>query len=134
MRLAGQRRQTILARLRAGALDVEALSAELGVSASTIRRDLARLAAGGQVLRTYGGAAVPEQSLQVRAGVNMEQKRAIARLAASFVQPGETLLLDAGTTTGALAAELAARARAQVEELFDSRGQAARLAELVVQP
>lgn len=31
-------------------------------------------------------------------------------------------------------AELAARARAQVEELFDSRGQAARLAELVVQP
>ncbi|EKM98333.1 MULTISPECIES: DeoR/GlpR family DNA-binding transcription regulator [Acidocella] len=107
MRLAGQRRQTILARLRAGALDVEALSAELGVSASTIRRDLARLAAGGQVLRTYGGAAVPEQSLQVRAGVNMEQKRAIARLAASFVQQGETLLLDAGTTTGALAAELA---------------------------
>ena len=35
---------------------------------------------------------------------------------------------------GADHAELAARARAQVEELFDSRGQAARLAELVVQP
>lgn len=109
MKAAGQRRQHILTRLRTGALDVEALSDELGVSASTIRRDLARLAAEGHVLRTYGGAAVPEQSAQVRAHVNPTEKRAIARLAAQFVQPGDTVLLDAGTTTGALAAELAQR-------------------------
>lgn len=109
MRVASQRRKHILTRLRAGTADVEALSAELGVSASTIRRDLTRLAAEGHVLRTYGGAAVPEQSVQVRAQENPREKQAIAKLAAQFVQPGETLLLDAGTTTGALAAELAAR-------------------------
>lgn len=109
MRVASQRRKHILTRLRAGTADVEALSAELGVSASTIRRDLTRLAAEGHVLRTYGGAAVPEQSVQVRAQENPREKQAIAKLAAQFVQRGETLLLDAGTTTGALAVELAAR-------------------------
>ncbi|MGE4481587.1 DeoR/GlpR family DNA-binding transcription regulator [Acidocella sp.] len=114
MRVASQRRKHILTRLRAGTADVEALSAELGVSASTIRRDLTRLAAEGHVLRTYGGAAVPEQSVQVRAQENPREKQAIARLAAQFVQPGETLLLDAGTTTGALAAELAAREALQL--------------------
>ena len=107
MKAASQRRQHILARLRDGALDVEALSGELDVSASTIRRDLARLATEGQLLRTYGGAAAPEQSAQARAQVNPAEKRAIARMAASIVQPGEAILLDAGTTTGALAAILA---------------------------
>lgn len=110
MRIAEQRRQSILARLRDGAVDVDELSADLGVSSSTIRRDLARLSANGRVLRTYGGGtAVPEQSAHLRAHTNPAEKRAIARLAAQFVYPGEVLLLDAGTTTGALAEELAKR-------------------------
>lgn len=109
MRVAGQRRQHILARLQAGNADVEALCKELGVSASTIRRDLARLEAAGRLLRTYGGAAATEQSFHMRAKENKREKQAIARLAARLVQAGETLLLDAGTTTGALAAELATR-------------------------
>lgn len=66
------------------------------------------------MLRTYGGAtpigpAVPEQSLDQRIATNQAQKRAIARCAATAVQAGETIIVDAGTTTGALAVELRER-------------------------
>jgi DeoR family fructose operon transcriptional repressor len=105
------RRARILELVQDGLVDVERLSGELNISASTVRRDLARLGAEGRLLRTYGGAAPAgpqsEQSLPQRAAANRAEKRAIARLAAGFVAPGDTVLLDAGTTTGALAAELA---------------------------
>ncbi|MFD3733747.1 DeoR/GlpR family DNA-binding transcription regulator [Streptomyces sp. NPDC058632] len=93
-----------------GLASVEELSRHFGVTASTIRRDLARLTADGRLARTYGGAmalnAHPEASLRQRTGEAYAQKRAIARWAAAQVQPGETLLLDAGSTIGALAHEL----------------------------
>ncbi|MGW4234896.1 DeoR/GlpR family DNA-binding transcription regulator [Streptomyces sp. NPDC004980] len=86
------------------------MSRHFGVTASTIRRDLARLTADGRLARTYGGAmalnAHPEAPLRQRSGEAHAQKRAIARWAAAQVQPGETLLLDAGSTIGALAHEL----------------------------
>lgn len=104
-----ERRQAILYRLQTSPLDVEGLEAEFQVSASTIRRDLAQLAAEGHVLRTYGGAAMPELPIQQRATVNLTAKRAIACKAASFVRDGETVMLDSGTTTGALAVALASR-------------------------
>lgn len=109
MKTTTRRRQAILRRLQAGALDVEGLEAEFQVSASTIRRDLTQLAAEGHVLRTYGGAAMPELPIQQRATVNLLAKRAIARVAASLVQEHETVMLDSGTTTGALAVALASR-------------------------
>lgn len=57
--LAAQRHGVILKRLRLhGAVEVAALSQELGVSEITIRRDLRELAAGGQLVRTHGGARV----------------------------------------------------------------------------
>lgn len=111
MKTTARRRLAILDRLQTGALDVEELGAELQVSASTIRRDLAQLATEGHVLRTYGGAAMPELPIQQRATVNLAAKRAIARAAASFVREGETVMLDSGTTTGALAVALASRGR-----------------------
>lgn len=93
-----------------GLASVEELSREFGVTASTIRRDLAQLERAGRLARTYGGAralvAHPEASLRQRIGESFEAKRAIARWAASQVRVGETVLLDAGTTTGALAHEL----------------------------
>ena len=51
-------------------------------------------------------SAHPEASLRQRTGEAFEAKRAIARWAAAQIQPGETLLLDAGSTVGALAHEL----------------------------
>lgn len=111
MNAAASRRQRILELILSGETDVEALGGALRVSLSTIRRDLARLSLDGKLLRTYGGAALigltlPEQPLDQRAGAHQAQKLAIARHAAAVVQAGETIILDAGTTTGALAAEL----------------------------
>lgn len=113
------RRAGILRLLERGILDAERLGAALGVSVSTIRRDLAQMAEEKLLLRTYGGAAplagtVPERPLAQRAGERLAEKAAIARLALSFVQPGEAVILDAGTTTGALAALLAERAPLRV--------------------
>ncbi|NAZ84994.1 DeoR/GlpR family DNA-binding transcription regulator [Kineococcus indalonis] len=98
----------------AGPTSVEELSERFGVTASTIRRDLAHLTDRGLLTRTYGGAlplvAHPEEPLRRRTGEAFEAKRGIARWAAAQVRPGQTVLLDAGTTVGALAHELRARA------------------------
>ncbi|WP_111766908.1 DeoR/GlpR family DNA-binding transcription regulator [Nakamurella deserti] len=94
-----------------GLANVEELSTVLGVTSSTIRRDLAVLTAQGKLARTYGGAMAlvphPEASLRQRSGQAFEAKRAIGRWAAAQVRPGETVLLDAGSTTGAMANALA---------------------------
>ncbi|MBK1786347.1 DeoR/GlpR family DNA-binding transcription regulator [Prauserella cavernicola] len=93
-----------------GLANVDELSEHFGVTASTIRRDLAQLERAGALARTYGGAmalvAHPEASLRQRVGEEFEAKQAIARWAARLIGAGETVLLDAGTTTGALAHEL----------------------------
>ncbi|GGY09882.1 hypothetical protein GCM10010358_73190 [Streptomyces minutiscleroticus] len=105
------RREEILQLATAiGLASVEELSQRFGVTAPTIRRDPARLTTDGRLARTYGGAmaltAHPESSLRQRTGEAYEQKRAIARWAAAQVQPGRTVLLDAGSTVGAPAHEL----------------------------
>jgi DeoR/GlpR family transcriptional regulator of sugar metabolism len=110
---AGERRDQIK-RLTSldGLVDVERLAETFAVTPSTIRRDLAQLTAGGDLTRTFGGAianvnaASPEASLGQRAGMAVAQKEQIARLASTFVEDGETLILDAGTTTGRLARRL----------------------------
>lgn len=93
-----------------GLASVEELSQLFGVTASTIRRDLAKLTGDGRLARTYGGAmalaAHPEASLRQRTGEAFEAKQAIARWAAAQIGAGETILLDAGSTVGALAHEL----------------------------
>jgi DeoR family fructose operon transcriptional repressor len=93
------------------------LAQHFGVSAESIRKDLAQLEMRGLLRRVHGGA-VPGRRLRVgvpparRAGgepnvavrtERAEQKRAIARHALRFVPDGGTLLLDAGSTTLALA-------------------------------
>lgn len=89
-----------------GLASVDELSALFGVTASTIRRDLSQLTAQGLMARTYGGAialdAHPESSLRQLSLEGFEAKRAIAQWAARQIQPGETVLLDAGTTVGTM--------------------------------
>jgi DeoR/GlpR family transcriptional regulator of sugar metabolism len=90
-----------------GPASVERLSADLGVTPSTIRRDLALLTAQGKLARTYGGALSlephPEASLRQRLGEAHAAKRAIASWAVGQIVAGESVLLDAGSTTTALA-------------------------------
>ncbi|MDR7304014.1 DeoR/GlpR family DNA-binding transcription regulator [Haloactinomyces albus] len=93
-----------------GLASVDELSATFGVTASTIRRDLAQLESAGHLARTYGGAMAVntnhEATLRQRSSEAFEAKRAIALWAAGQVRPGETVLLDSGSTMSALAREL----------------------------
>jgi DeoR family fructose operon transcriptional repressor len=109
-----KRRRTILGIVSSGDANVEALSRHFNVSESTIRRDLAELATHGSILRTYGGAALlrddrRESSLDERIHIRRPEKEAIAHLAAAQIRDGDSLILDAGTTTTALARALAGR-------------------------
>jgi DeoR/GlpR family transcriptional regulator of sugar metabolism len=106
------RHAALLRLVRDGVTSVEDLSSRTGVSASTVRRDLARLREEGAVARTYGGAlpAAPfhERSVGDSARVRVEAKQGIARAALPLVPSGGRIFLDAGTTCGALARLVAA--------------------------
>ena len=103
------RRQQMLNLLEeTGTLNVGELADRFGVSVVTIRKDLDELGAEGLLERTFGGAVFSHRSrfnrsfLQ-RALEHRREKRAIAAAALEYVQDGDTIILDAGTTTLALA-------------------------------
>lgn len=106
------RHAALLRLIREGVTAVEELAERSGVSASTVRRDLARMRADGEVARTYGGAIATapfhERPVGDSATLRPEAKTAIARLALPLVVPDGRLFLDAGSTCGALARMLAA--------------------------
>lgn len=108
-----ERHDALVALVREGVGSVDALSARVGVSASTVRRDLGRLEREGRIARTYGGALVRdgfhERSFSESAEINQQAKAAIAASAAGMVPVGGTVFLDAGTTCLALARLLADR-------------------------
>lgn len=107
--------ETRLHRIRAllstlNQVNTERIIKELGVSRETARRDIIELEAQGLAKRVHGGLvalnATPEPPLTVRSSVMAKEKRAIARAAAQLLQPGQTVFLDAGSTTTMLAEEL----------------------------
>jgi DeoR family fructose operon transcriptional repressor len=110
-----KRREAMLKAVLSGTNDVSALCEHFGMSEATVRRDLRALADQRRILRTYGGAAPsigvhePEESLDMRRESFRTQKEAIARAAMAHVQAGDTIFLDGGTTTAALARCLVAR-------------------------
>lgn len=111
--LAAERRRRIVELLAADErAEIPDLAHRFAVSESTVRRDLQSLSQDGAVERTRGGA-VPsarfEPSFGEKASANRGQKRSIALAAAEMVQPGQTLFLDAGTTTLELARALRGR-------------------------
>ncbi|MBL3699333.1 DeoR/GlpR family DNA-binding transcription regulator [Leucobacter luti] len=91
---------------------VGVLSARLGVSEVTIRKDLDRLARSSLVERIRGGArlrAGEEGALSVRLGHRVAAKRAVAKRAAELVSPDAVIALDSSSTGYYLALELAER-------------------------
>jgi len=111
--LVDQRRQQILQIAEnKGFVSMVELVDQVRASESTIRRDLEFLDGIGQIRRTRGGAAYVGESLMpfdVRRTKAREQKARIAEAAAALVEPGETVLLDGGTTTLEVARELFGR-------------------------
>jgi DeoR/GlpR family transcriptional regulator of sugar metabolism len=96
-------------------ISLNELAERLGVSLMTVRRDLDELQTQGLVRRVRGGAvslaaSAEEAGFAARAPWQAATKQRIGAAAAELVQPGQTVLLDAGTTTAALATSLAARA------------------------
>lgn len=109
-----QRQRIIRERMRAGqGVKVAELAAEFAVSESTIRRDLRDLVESGLLERTHGGAVpvgtLDEPSIAEKREHNLTEKVAIARVAAAMVQDGESIILDAGTTTLEIARQLRSR-------------------------
>lgn len=115
-RLLGEvRRSRILEWLREeGSARVSALARALTVSEVTIRQDLEKLEVDGHIVREHGGAFLKSVPTQVRAMAlqhqeNMGMKQKIGRIAAGLVKDGETIIIDSGSTTTELAANLFGR-------------------------
>jgi DeoR family fructose operon transcriptional repressor len=103
----GARRSEILPLLSgAEAIRVSDLAAQLGVSPVTLRRDLRALEEQGLIKRTHGGAVLlyeqgEELPYELAREVRKEQKEWIAQAASGLVAHGDSIVVDAGTTTAA---------------------------------
>ena len=110
-----ERQREILRRLNThGRVVAAELAAGFAVSEDSIRRDLRELAARGLCRRVYGGALPLGPDLRpvsLRRKLQVETKLLLARKAASLVRPGQTLLIDGGSTNSAIADALGDRMR-----------------------
>jgi DeoR family fructose operon transcriptional repressor len=106
--LTKQRHQLILQRLsEQKVVKLKELVDLTGSSESTIRRDLTDLEAEGYLARVHGGAtliATPDEepTFEEKRDRFVDEKVAIARKAATFIEDGMSIYLDAGTTTQAM--------------------------------
>ncbi len=109
------RRRKILERVEHSArVTVDELAENLDISRETVRRDLALLSEQGLLRKIHGGAtAAPatqtafESPLDERRATQRLEKIRIGRRAAKLFQPGDSLLINCGTTTIFFAEELA---------------------------
>jgi DeoR/GlpR family transcriptional regulator of sugar metabolism len=134
--LVEERRQRVLDLVsKRGYVALTDLEQAIGVSESTLRRDLEFWDRKGVLHRTRGGAVyigggVTLPALEERSAVQLEEKRAIARAAAERVRDGDSVLLDGGTTTLEVARLLVGRAvqivtnSLPIASLFASRHEA----------
>lgn len=100
-----ERQKSILSYLQIHqSATVKELSAAVYASEASVRRDVARLETSGHVERIYGSillaghenAVIP---VNVREGSNIPRKEIVAKMAAELIQDGDTVILDASTTT-----------------------------------
>lgn len=86
------------------------LSKLLGVSRETIRKDIVEMEEEGLLKKTYGGAVLDEVNTETdyerRRSKNKEDKEYIAERAYQFIEEGDTIYLDYGTTSYILAEKL----------------------------
>ncbi|UQX88227.1 DeoR/GlpR family DNA-binding transcription regulator [Jatrophihabitans telluris] len=105
--LSHERKREVLRHLRShGIGQVNELAEAIGVSASTIRRDLKEMDSQGLLTRVHGGASLIENDLEVahmaRQSEHSAQKRRIGEAATSLVKDNSTILITGGTTTEAM--------------------------------
>lgn len=80
-------------------ISIPEMSKILGVSTATVRNDLNDLANRGMLIRTHGGAILtPPSSLTRKQKRMIEEKNRIGKAAATLVNDGDTIIVEAGTT------------------------------------
>lgn len=108
--LTEKRQEEILRLLESkGSVTVQELKEIFQTSESTIRRDLTMLHEKGALVKVFGGAVqaetsvtTKEEQVSLREEQNREEKIRIGRYAASLIETGDFVYLDAGTTTGCM--------------------------------
>lgn len=110
-----ERRRAIVELVqREGRALVKELSTKLNTSQITIRKDLEILHGQGLLHRTHGGAlprrtgALIDPTLGEKEKLRHKEKTRIGAAVARMVQPGQSIILDSGTTTTAIARALRA--------------------------
>ena len=110
--LPNQRRDKILELLTEdGTAKVKQLSKIFKVTEATIRQDLEKLEGDGFIIREHGGAYLKNIVDHVRNfslvhQENMDKKEAIAKKCLEFIDSGDTIILDSGSTTTEIAKRL----------------------------
>lgn len=99
---------------RKSKVNVLELTSLFDVSAATVRSDLRHLEQEGKLIRTHGGAlseskAGFEPGTVAKRDINREVKKGLAATAAELIEEGDTIILDAGTTTYHLASLITLR-------------------------
>ncbi len=111
--LPNQRRDAILHFVtKSGSASVTQLSRMLNVSSSTVRRDLNALKVEGLLDRVHGGVTIEEEEDRRFSEVSLDaraDKDRIAYIASSLIPDFSVIILDIGTTTAAIARQLAGR-------------------------
>jgi DeoR family transcriptional regulator of aga operon len=134
-RIPAERRGEIRRLLsRRGAASISEISAELGVSASTVRRDLDELDREGDVRRSHGGATTVERTafefrFEDRRRHNSSEKNRIGEYAAGLLEVGQSVIFDSSTTVLA-AAEALGRRPVEITGVTNDVGTARVLAEV----
>ncbi len=91
------------------------LAEELEVSPATVRQDLTVLEQEGLLVRTHGGAELREtDDLAHRMAISYEDKLKIARKAVEFVDEGDTIFVESGSTNALFVKELSAIKRVTI--------------------
>lgn len=118
--LAEQRRKKIFELIQEeGYARVSELSKHFDVSEPTIRQDLEKLEKEGLVARKHGGAFLKSsttnvQTMSLEHMENLDKKVIIAKKAVEYVHHGETIILDAGSTTTEMVDGLSAKQNLKV--------------------
>jgi DeoR/GlpR family transcriptional regulator of sugar metabolism len=102
-----------------GEVNIQELAKRYKVTEMTIRRDLDLLAEHGEVVRTRGGAmsAVKltcEFTFRTESNRHLVEKVTIAKRAVRYVEDGQAIVLDTGTTTLEVAKQLTGKRKIKV--------------------
>lgn len=112
--LASERSRYIISQLnKKGIIDLKDVAKELNISEATVRRDFEKLENEGKLKRVTGGATLStdpdsvggsaELTMRAKKTLNYDGKLRVARKACEFIEDGECIFVDGGTSTAAMA-------------------------------